>query len=63
MSRCKACNKRLTEHELRRRLHYPNKQWEYADMCTPCLSLSDNSKYKIRDPKVINDEFEDVVED
>ena len=56
MSRCKACNKRLSDHELRRKLHFKDKHWEYADMCTPCLNFSDNSQYKIRDPKVINNE-------
>jgi len=25
-------------------------------MCTLCLNFSDNSQYKIRDPKVINNE-------
>ena len=31
-------------------------------MCTPCLNFSDNSQYKIRDPKVINnEEVEDKI--
>lgn len=48
--RCKACNRKLSDHESKRRLYYKDKHWEYADMCSQCLSYSDNSCYKIRDP-------------
>lgn len=58
MSRCKACNARLSDHELKRRLKYPDGRWEYADMCSHCLSMSDNSCYKIRDPKIIDDDYD-----
>ena len=56
MSRCRACNRRLTDQELQRRLKYSDGRWEYADMCSYCLSVSDNSVYKIHDPRVINDD-------
>lgn len=62
MSRCKSCDKKLTDIELRRKIIYPDGKWEYLDMCSYCSSMSDNSVYKIKD---VNSNYvgEDLEED
>ena len=52
MSRCRSCNEKLSDRELKRQLVYNNKHTEYADMCTQCLSFCDNSKYKLKESKL-----------
>ena len=54
MSRCKACNKKLNDQELVRKLQPIQKNSyihynEYTDLCTNCLKQSDLSMFKVID--------------
>lgn len=59
-SRCKACNNKLTDRELTKRiLSLDKKRVEYAELCTQCLNTGDYTLFKFKESKVINDEFEE----
>ena len=50
MSRCKACNQKLKDNELRTKVYYKNGTWEFVDLCTKCMLNEDMTIYRIRDP-------------
>ena len=59
MSRCKSCDHKLSEFELKRKIIYRDGRTEYADMCTQCLKVSDTSMFKIKDSKNIVEDTND----
>jgi len=43
MSRCKACNRKMTELELCRKVYSPiTERTEYVDLCTNCTQPTDD---------------------
>ena len=59
-SRCKACNNKLTDRELTRRiLSLDKKRVEYAELCTLCLSAGDYTAFKIKESNIPDDDIEE----
>jgi len=59
-SRCKACNNKLTDRELTKRvLSLDKKRVEYAELCTQCLNAGDYTLFKFKDSIIPDEEIEE----
>jgi uncharacterized protein with PIN domain len=53
-SRCKACNNKLTDHELKKRILSLDKtRIEYAELCNQCIKTGDYGCFLIKEGKTI----------